>query len=467
LDQLVYFRKAESETLELKCHYKDLISFIQEIRDLYDWQSKEQNIELNFIYCENEAFLWFDPKGMDKIFHNLISNAFKFSKPGGKIDIVLNTNPGRGEIIVSVKDRGIGIPPESLPHLFKRFYQGVSSQGGYGIGLSLTKSLIELHGGTITVKSIPDKGAEFIVTFLTGKDHLNKEQITLHPIEFVEEGLPDSKNTLVDTIDFPIAETVNREKQLILLVEDNVKMLGFLQDVLKEDYLVETASNGAEALEIIKKCYPDLVLSDVMMPVMDGISLCNSIKSDILSCHIPVVLLTAKSDIESRIDGLEQGADGYLPKPIEIGLLLAEIKSILLNRNKIKERIRMNLPFDTTGEGIHPLDKTFLEKVKTVIEQNYSDPDFDSNVFSRKLFINRSEFYKKMKAITNQTPAEFLREYRMKMAVELMVKEKLPVSEINERIGILSRPHFIKCFKESYGTLPSEFIKKRAGVKEV
>ncbi|MEX0980475.1 MAG: two-component regulator propeller domain-containing protein [Bacteroidales bacterium] len=468
LDQLVYFRKAESETLELKCQYKDLIPFVQEIRDLYDWQSKEQNIELNFIYSDTEAFLWFDPKGMDKIFHNLISNAFKFSKPGGKIDIVLNVDPGRGEIIVSVKDRGRGISPESLPHLFKRFYQGSSSQGGYGIGLSLTKSLIELHGGVITVKSIPDKGTEFIISFLTGKDHLKTEQIIMQPAEFAEEVLPDIKNASVDEIDPPVTETANKEKQqLILIVEDNVKMLGFLQDVLKEDYLIETASNGSEALEIIKKCYPDLVLSDVMMPVMDGISLCNSIKSDILSCHIPVVLLTAKSDIDSRIDGLEQGADCYLPKPVEIGLLLAEIKSILINRNRIKERIRMNLPFDTTGEDIHPLDRTFLENVRIVIEQNYSDPGFDSNAFSKKLFINRSQFYKKMKAITNQTPAEFLREFRMKMAVELMVKEKLAVSEVNDRVGILSRPHFIKCFKETYGTLPSEFLKKRSGVKEV
>ncbi len=198
-----------------------------------------------------------------------------------------------------------------------------------------------------------------------------------------------------------------------------------------------------------------------MMPEMDGISLLKKIKEDLISCHIPVILLTAKSEVKHRIDGLQHGADHYISKPFDVNLLLAEVQSIIQNRNKIKERIKNNLPFDLRRDNIHPLDIKLLEDIRQIVSENYTNPDFDSTLFSKKTYMNRSQFFKKMKALTNQTPTEYIREYRMNKAVEYLVKEKTPISEVNYKVGITSRSYFTKCFKEIYGTSPSEFLKKK------
>ncbi len=468
LDQLVYFRKAESETLELKCQYLDIIPFIDNIKKSYEWQSTEQRIDLNYVHPDTEIMLWIDPKSMDKIIHNLISNAFKYSRQGSRITLAVYPDMQEDRIHISVKDTGIGIAAEKIPQIFERFYQENSSIGGYGIGLSLVKTLVELHKGTISVSSIPGQGTDFIVTLLIGKDHLEDDQIS-NPVELEDpvSSSPERENMVNRIIAEQPGINDTGYKSLVMIVEDNVRMLKFLKDVLSDDFRLVTAFNGLEAVELMKSDFPDLILSDVMMPEMDGIELCDRVKTDVLTCHIPVVLLSAKSDIESRINGLEHGADYYIPKPVDIDLLQAELKSVLYNRNKIKERIGLKLPFDISSEDLHPMDKDLLMKVKAVAEDNFSDPGFDSNQFSKKVFINRSLFYKKMKALTNQTPSEFLRAFRMNKAVELMVKEKVPVSEVNLSVGIQSRSHFTKCFKETFGTLPSQFLKNTRGNKEI
>ncbi|MCF8378996.1 MAG: response regulator [Bacteroidales bacterium] len=461
LDQLVYFRKAESDTLKLKCKYNDIVSFIELTKSLYEWQANEQRIDFSFLHPNKDVFLWFDSKCMDIILHNLISNAFKFTNPGGKIILSLYMDADSDWVYISIKDTGKGISPENIQHIFQRFYKENSDVAGYGIGLSLTKSLIELHGGNIEVSSTPGKGTKFVISFKKGSAHLSKEQIIEMDSLKNKSGLSlDDDKGKTESGESIINVSQKSEKESILLVEDNLKMLEFLKDVLKDFYNIETACNGSEAMDIMKNWFPDLIISDLMMPEMDGITLCKNIKSNQLTCHIPVVLLSAKGDIESRIEGLEHGADHYIPKPVDINLLLAEIQSIISNRNKIKERIRLKLPFDFEAKDVHPLDKIFIEKVRAIVEESYTDPYFDSKAFSKKIFINRSLFYKKMKAVTNQTPFEFLREYRMNKAIELIMEDKATISEVNTMVGILSRPHFIKCFKATYGTLPSKFFQK-------
>lgn len=463
LEQLVYFRKAESATLELKCRNLNIISFIDQIIMSYQWQAEEQRIELKFIHPENNIFLWFDPKKMEKVFHNLISNAFKYTNPGGKVKIILNYDKNEN-IVIKVMDTGKGISKENIEHIFERFYQVDSTVGGYGIGLSLTKSLIDLHQGKISVESAEGKGTKFEIELKSGSDHLTEKQMIvkelspeLQPLATLKDNLDISQETL----EKPSVSFADKQKEVILIVEDNLKMLSFIEKILARDYKTISARHGKEALELIDINLPDLIISDVMMPEMDGITLLKRIKGDIMTCHIPVILLTAKGEMESRIEGLEEGADHYIPKPFDVNLLLAEVKSIIHNRNKIKERIRMNLPFDLSAENVHPMDQKLLEKITHIVSENYNNADFDSTIFSKKVFINRSQFFKKMKALTNQTPTEFIREYRMNKAVEFMLKDKVPISEVNYKVGISSRSYFTKCFKEIYGASPSDFLKKK------
>ena len=466
LEQLVYFRKAESAILNLKCRHLDITGFIENLIETYQWQADEQRIELRFIHPGQKVFLWFDPKKMEKVLHNLISNALKYTYSGGQVKLILNYDEN-DDIIIKIKDNGKGISEDHINHIFDRFYQVDDTAGGYGIGLSLTKSLIDLHKGHISAKSTKGKGTEFTILLNSGTDHLTEQQMitedAISPDFSSVDALADTKNISV-SVKSPDTSQLNR-KEIILIVEDNLRMLSFIETFLSRDYTIMTAKNGREALELTDMNLPDLIISDVMMPEMDGITLLKKIKEDIITCHIPVILLTAKSDIQHRIEGLEHGADHYVSKPFDVNLLVAEVNSIIQNRNKIKERIKNNLPFDLTKENFHPLDIKLLENIKQIMTENYNNPDFDSNLFSKKMYMNRSQFFKKMKALTNQTPTEYIREYRMNKAVEFLVKDKTPISEVNYKVGISSRSYFNKCFKELYGTSPSEFLKKKDDIK--
>ncbi|MFC2116433.1 ATP-binding protein [Bacteroidota bacterium] len=466
LEQLVYFRKAESAILELKCQYLDIIQFLENLIGTYQWQAEEQRIEIRFIHPDKNVFLWFDPKKMEKVFHNLISNALKYTNPGGNINLLLNYDENEN-IIIKIKDNGKGISEDHIDHIFDRFYQVDSTAGGYGIGLSLTKSLIDLHKGNISVKSAQGKGTEFSILLRADTEHLTDKQMITEDIS-QEFGTINTQETQADVQLNNVKTSKASEadqKEVLLIVEDNLRMLSFIEKSLSGDYRIMTAKNGREALELIDMNLPDLIISDVMMSEMDGITFLKKIKEDMITCHIPVILLTAKSEVEHRIEGLEQGADHYVSKPFDVNLLKAEVKGIIQNRNKIKERIKKNLPFDLTKENIHPLDIKLLEIIQQIVSENYTNPDFDSNLFSKKTYMNRSQFFKKMKALTNQTPTEYIREYRMNKAVEFLLKEKIPVSEVNYKVGISSRSYFTKCFKELYGTSPGEFLKKKDLVK--
>ena len=462
IEQLVYIRKAELTTLNLICRNLDITGFIENIVESYKWQADEQRTEIRFIHPGGKTFLWFDPKKMEKVLHNLISNALKFTGSGGHVKVILN-NDESDNIIIRVKDNGKGIAKDHINNIFDRFYQVDDSAGGYGIGLSLTKSLIELHKGQISVESKEGVGTEFTILLRSGTDHLDESQT------FTDEIAPAIYN--VNNRNNPVfnqpesgrsADSSQAErKEVILIVEDNLRMLSFIESFLSRDYTVMTAKNGKEALELVDMNLPDLIISDVMMPEMDGIAFLKKIKEDLITCHIPVILLTAKSDVQHRIVGLEHGADHYVSKPFDVILLIAEVNSIIQNRNKIKERIRNNLPFDLTKENFHPLDRKLLENIKKIVEENYNNPDFDINLFSKKTYMNRSHFFKKMKALTNQTPTEYIRDYRINKAVEFIVKEKTPISQVNFRVGISSRSYFNKCFKAQYGVSPSEFLKKK------
>jgi len=462
LEQLIYFRKAESAILELKCRYLDITDFIENLIETYQWQAGEQRIEMRFIHPGEKVFLWFDPKKMEKVLHNLISNALKYTDSGGQVKLILNYDENK-DIIIKIKDNGKGISEDHINRIFDRFYQVDDTAGGYGIGLSLTKSLIDLHKGQISADSTEGRGTEFTIILRSGTDHLNEKQMLVDEISPVF----DSDNTLSDPTNNrpervkPADNAQIERKEVILIVEDNLRMLSFIEKFLSDDYSIMTAKNGREALELIDMNLPDLIISDVMMPEMDGITLLKKIKEDLITCHIPVILLTAKSEVKHRIDGLQHGADLYVSKPFDVFLFIAEVKSIIQNRNKIKERIKNNLPFDLTNENFHPLDKKLLEKIREIVAENYNNPDFDSKLFSKKMYMNRSQFFKKMKALTNQTPSEYLRDYRMEKALEFMLKDKIPVSEVNYKVGISSRTYFTKCFKEFYGKTPGEFLRKK------
>lgn len=458
IDQLLELSQLESESIPLKLDSYNLIEIVKSCYNSFKSLADEKNINYKFSSDQQKHFVMLDKDKLEKIINNLLSNSFKFTPNGGsvRVDIYLSQKGGNQFICVSVKDSGIGIPEEYLPKIFNRFYQVESSSkrnySGSGIGLSLVKELTALHKWNIDVESIEGKGTEFILSIPLKEKNIE-----------VKNNITESIDTKVDNTIDPIvpylnvsASSNNIEKPVILIVEDNDDVRIYVKDLLISDYNILLAESGEAGIEVTKNDLPDLIISDIMMPGMDGFEFCKRIKSDWKTSHIPVILLTAKVDHQSKLDGLELGADDYITKPFEQQELLIRIKNLIEQRKQLKEKYSKTISLQTESSNSTE-ENELIKKASSVIENHLGDENFNSEVLAKEVFMSRSQLTRKMQSVIGQGPGEFIRNYKLNRAAQMIIENKLSITQIALEVGFGSPSQFTRAFQKHFNCLPSEF----------
>jgi len=465
VNQILDFRKIQF--LHLKVQEIEPSSFIKNICENFSEISENQHINFKFIDKASNERLWVDPDCLEKIVMNLLSNAFKFTLPGKSIEVLVFSD--EKTVSVSVKDQGSGITKEKQKNLFMRFasFNDDKSKPSTGIGLSLVKELADKHRAKINVESEPGKGSTFTVSFLRGIEHFDnnveilaaetKEVTEASTIEIVSKSSQSEK--LLSQKD---------EKHSVLIVEDDEELRNFIKSIIENDYIVYLAEDGKIGWVMAEKYCPDFVVSDIMMPEMDGIELLQKLKTSANTSHIPVLLLTAKTTIESKLEGLAYGADDYITKPFSVPYFQARISNLIQQRQQLHEIIRNRLtsepsinfnpePFVFTSH-----DETFMNKVLKIIEENIENPDFMVDDIVQHTGMSRSVFFKKLKSLTGLAPVEFIRDMKMKRAAQILESGQYMVKEVSYMVGISDTKYFAKCFRATYGMTPVEYKKKQS-----
>jgi signal transduction histidine kinase/ligand-binding sensor domain-containing protein/DNA-binding response OmpR family regulator len=479
INQLLYFRRIETGKLKLNVSKGNLQEFLHGIFESFKDLAEHQQINYRFIKTELNDETWFDAEKVENVFYNLLSNAFKNTPASGSITLkVENITEDQKDhiaapfVAISVIDTGRGISEEHMPHIFNRFYKDAESgkQTDFtssGIGLALSYEIVQALNGKIKVQSEPQKGSTFTVCMPYSKDRFESDQIneTSVPTEINLEGRVNvlTEHIVARNTNYELDEVTsdNKKKPTILIVEDNFDLRSFLLQTLRSDFRVLGAENGKIGLEMAKKYSPELIISDVMMPVMDGIELCSRLKKNIQTSHIPIILLTAKNMVESWIEGLETGADDYIPKPFNLQILEIKMRNIIESRRKIKNTFSSPEPIAPEKLASNKLDEEFITKAYQVLEKNYNEPNFSVEQFAREMFVSRSLLYKKIKALTNLNITDFINSYKLKKSVELIKSTELSISEIAFKTGFNDPKYFSRIFKKFYGSSPSEFLKDR------
>lgn len=452
INQILDFRKVEGKQEKLAVREIDLVPFVGEIKSYFDSMASVRAISYTFTSSIKQCTLWIDPDLLEKVFFNLLSNAFKFTPEGGSVRIELTEEGDR--VFIQVIDTGSGIQPANLPHLFDRFYTEDRSMGT-GIGLHLVKEYIHMHGGEIRVESEPGQRTTFTVCLRKGKAHFEDSDLMETPVShqaYEASRLDDSETKEMLSKTYPYT---------ILITEDDDEVRGFLERELSLHFKIRTAANGKDALRVLEEEEISLVVSDVMMPEMNGFELCRTIKSQLPFSHIPVILLTALTDERQRIFGITGGADDYIQKPFHTDYVKIKIIHLLQERQKLRERLleklRDNKLLLSEPEKVESIDDTFLRKFAEQIEAVYADPEYNVEKLSETLGLSRGHLHRKIKELTGTAPVEFLRTYRLNKATQLLRQNEYTVSEVAYRTGFSSPAYFSKCFKAVYGVTPTEY----------
>ncbi len=458
IEQVQDFRRADVGALKMDYTRFSFNAFIQELTQDFKILASNDNKEIKIDGEDNVIIVSADKDKLEKIFNNLLNNAFKYTRTNDIIDVKFKTDDK--DLIVEVIDNGKGIDAIDIDHIFERFYQSHKSENkhvsGSGIGLAFSKRLVEMHYGFINAESIINEGTKITVRLPIVKELLDKEIIK-------DINLPKEKEVLIDNHFFD-KDSINKLKtsndfseSLIFYAEDNPDMRSFVTDVLSKFFKVKSFRNGQECYNALDDEWPDIIISDVQMPELNGLDLCVRIKSDLKTSHIPVILLTALANLKDHIKGIRDGADAYIKKPFNFQHLVTNVEALLNNRKQLRERYKIGIPLTKENNKNNRNDNAFLEKLYSLIEKNMEDQDFDLNKLSRELYLNRTHFYQKVKTLTNQTPLELLRNYRLKKAAELLVNERLSINEVIPKIGLKNRTHFAKIFKDKYGVTASTY----------
>ena len=455
INQLLDLSSIDAGKMNLEIEYADLINFIRGILASFQLLAENKNIKLEFNSTIDILETFFDKDKIEKIISNLLSNALKFSNNGGNITISISKIEEDVNIIVS--DNGIGISPEDLKNVFNRFYKAESSpiQEGTGIGLALVKELVELHHGSITVKSELNKGTRFDIKLPLNKE-LYKDFVVEKKQEVKFQPKPLDMQKPEDKNDFENEKTEDAPK--ILIVEDNIDLQRFIKENIGKQYSVFESANGMEGLEKSFDLIPDLIISDIKMPEMDGIEFCEKIKKDERTSHIPVILLTARSTLENKLEGLEIGADDYMTKPFKIQELQIRVSNLIEQRKKLRQRFRKEFLIEPKEISITSSDEKFLTRILEILEHNYTNENFTADEFSKKAGLSRMQLHRKLSAVTDQSASEFIRNFRLKRAVNLLSRKKGNISEISFEVGFSNPSYFAECFKNLFGYSPSEFL---------
>ena len=452
INQILDFRKVEGKQEKLAVREIDLVPFVGEIKSYFDSMASVRAISYTFTSSIKQCTLWIDPDLLERVFFNLLSNAFKFTPEGGSVRIELTEEGDR--VFIQVIDTGSGIRPANLPHLFDRFYTEDRSMGT-GIGLHLVKEYIHMHGGEIHVESEPGQRTTFTVCLRKGKAHFEDSDLMETSVShqaYEASRLDDSETKEILSKTYPYT---------ILITEDDDEVRCFLERELSLHFKIRTVANGKDALRVLEEEEISLVVSDVMMPEMNGFELCRTIKSQLPFSHIPVILLTALTDERQRIFGITGGADDYIQKPFHTDYVKIKIIHLLQERQKLRERLleklRDNKLLLSEPEKVESIDDAFLRKFAEQIEAVYADPEYNVEKLSETLGLSRGHLHRKIKELTGTAPVEFLRTYRLNKATQLLRQNAYTVSEVAYRTGFSSPAYFSKCFKAVYGVTPTEY----------
>lgn len=487
IDQLLDLSKLEAGKMRLQARPEKIGELIRMITMTFESVAKQKGIDLQFQAPEEDIVAYVERDKLEKIVSNLLSNAFKFTPKGGRISVQLSVSSNELVesqlttlttdrcLLITVKDTGVGIPQDQLDKVFDHFHQADNSatQGGTGIGLALTKELVGLHHGKIAVESEVGKGTTFIVELPLGKEHLTAEEIaeTVSSDQFsvIDEQSPEpgiqhpptreQSHRSRDLDHYHSGQpTTNTQFPMVLIVEDHPDMRAYMRGCLEERYRVIETEDGTQGVKQAHKHAPDLIISDVMMPEMDGFELCEKVKTDARTSHIPVILLTARASADSKVEGLETGADDYLTKPFEVKELQVRIKNLIEQRRSLRERFRRELVIEPAEVTVTSTDEAFLKKVMAAVEAHIDDPDFETDDLARESAIGRRQLNRKLRALTGQSVREFIRTIRLKRAAYLLQQQSGTVTEIAYQVGFNSIGHFAKVFREQFGVAPSEYF---------
>lgn len=491
INQILDFRKIQNKKMKMQVQRIEVVAFTRKIMENFDSVAEEHHIDFLFETEKSELYLWVDVDKYEKIIFNLLSNAFKYT-PNGKM-IKMFIHEDEDTVSIGVQDQGIGIAENKKKSIFVRFENLVDRNlfnPSTGIGLSLVKELVEMHKALISVDSKLGEGSCFKVDFQKGKEHYDDS------VEFMQDdvtvGLEVHRQQVEDTDEAVFSQSVTEEtvqgngevetpKGLMLLVEDNSELRIFLRSIFSSKYRIVEAADGMEGWSKALKFLPDIIISDVMMPEKDGIAMTRELRADMTTSHIPIVLLTAKSSIESKLEGLEYGADDYITKPFSATYLKARVKNLLAQRQKLQTLYRQDLmsagvavpvPGEQTEENVtagsetdkspsmSPNDRKFMDKLVDLMEKNMDNGDLIVDDFVRELAVSRSVFFKKLKTLTGLAPIEFIKEMRINRAVQLIETGEYSMTQISYMVGINDPRYFSKCFKQKMGMTPTEYRDK-------
>jgi signal transduction histidine kinase/DNA-binding response OmpR family regulator len=467
INQLLDLSRLEAGKLKLNAHKTDIVQFTKTITAAFESHAERRNIRLVLDTSLKDLEIMMDRDKYEKILTNLLSNAFKFSEDDTAITITMEkiedslNRYKEGQCCVKVIDEGEGIPNDKISRIFDRFYQvdsdSTREQEGSGIGLALIKELVELHQGTITVKSQPAQGSVFTVCLPLGKEHLAEKDIIKIPVDEIEiENYDISRNSVPDQ---PSENFIDENLPLLLIVEDNMDVQNYLAGILEREYNLIFAANGQQGINQALKSIPDLIVSDVMMPGMDGFEMCAKIKNDRATSHIPVILLTARSGQESLLTGLNTGADDYLTKPFNARELLVRIHNLIEQRKRLQEMFNRLNPFTLEKFDVGENDRSFLGKAILIINKNISNSDFNTDCFASQIALSRAQLFRKLKSLTGKSVSEFIRHVRLQRAADLLSRKQGNVSEVAFEVGFNNLSNFSENFKKQFGVLPSEYAK--------
>lgn len=460
VNQLLDISKLESGNMRLQVSSNNIVPLLKGLLLSFASFAERKKITLNFNSSENELLVYIDQDKVEKIVTNILSNALKFTSEGGKIDV--NVNKDENYLNISIRDTGIGIPKEKLLKIFDRFYQVDEShtreQEGTGIGLALTKELVELHKGKIRVESKENKGTTFLISLPLGKKHFNPDEIIADDVKEKGEVISAEKDIIIELTErqkkTDSKAIWDSDKDLLLIVEDNSDVRKYIISHLEDNYRILEAVDGEDGLEIAINHIPDLIISDVMMPKMDGFALCNRLKNDERTSHIPIIILTAKATSQDKIEGYETGADDYIMKPFEATELNARIKNLIDIRKMLQEKFRSE-DYKIPRE-LNSMDEQFIKRLMKVINEHLSDEEFSIEELGKESAMSRGQIYKKVKALTGKSPSLFLRSIRLSKAKRMIKDRQGTISEIAYSVGFNSPSYFTKCFNEEYGYPPTE-----------
>lgn len=460
INQLLDFSKLESGRMTLQASEADVVSFVKRIVSSFMSFAERKKIALDFQSSDTVLLCYLDKDIMEKAITNILSNAFKFTAEYGHISVVVRKKVSEKPdeyVIISISDNGIGIPEDKLDAIFNRFYQVDGSRSrkgeGTGIGLALTKELIERHHGNIYVKSKLKYGSTFEIALPLGRDHLRDEEIVNEPIsEFIYK--PEDIEIEPPS---PEKQKTSAHKPLVLIVEDNPDVRFYICSFLANEYRIREARDGIEGFAFATTKMPDVIISDVMMPEMDGFVLCEKLKKDERTSHIPIILLTARASDESKLSGLETGADDYIIKPFNTNEVRARVKNLIAQRQILREKFSHKITVSPSDVAVTSVDEQFLRRIIAVIEEHMASADFSTEFLAKKIGLSRMQLHRKLKALTDLSTSRFIQTIRLKRAAQLLNNNAAPVTQIAYEVGFENPTYFAECFKKHFGVAPSKY----------